>query len=98
DMPINWRNVWVGAFVTSLLFTLGKVAIGIYLGKAAVGSTYGAAGSVVAVTVWIYYSSLIFFFGAEFTHEWACESEPRLVQPNATPDRLTQRPSASRIL
>ena len=76
DMPIDWRNVWFGAFVTSLLFTLGKVAIGIYLGKAAVGSTYGAAGSVVAVTVWIYYSSLIFFFGAEFTHEWACASEP----------------------
>jgi membrane protein len=76
DMHVDWEDVWVGAFVTSLLFTLGKVLIGLYLGKAAVGSSYGAAGSVIAVTVWVYYSSLIFFFGAEFTHEYACLTNP----------------------
>jgi len=75
DKKIDWRDVWIGAIATAVLFTLGKVVIGIYLGKAAVGSTYGAAGSLVAVTVWVYYSSLIFFFGAEFTHELACAKE-----------------------
>jgi membrane protein len=60
--------VTIGAVGTSLLFTIGKFALGLYLGKASVGSTYGAAGSLVAVIVWIYYSAQIFFFGAEFTH------------------------------
>jgi len=75
DMPISWRDVWLGGLFTSVLFTVGKILIGLYLGKAAVGSAYGAAGSVIAVTVWVYYSSLIFFFGAEFTHELACAKE-----------------------
>ncbi|MGA8028518.1 MAG: YihY/virulence factor BrkB family protein [Bryobacteraceae bacterium] len=68
---ISWRNVAVGALGTALLFTLGKFLLGLYLGKASVGSTYGAAGSLVAVIVWIYYSAQIFFFGAEFTHVYA---------------------------
>jgi len=71
DARIDWKDVWLGALFTSFLFTLGKLLIGLYLGKTAVGSAYGAAGSVIAVTVWVYYSSLIFFFGAEFTHELA---------------------------
>ena len=62
------RSVWVGATATALLFTIGKFLIGLYLGKAAVGSAYGAAGSLVVVIVWVYYSALIFLFGAEFTH------------------------------
>jgi membrane protein len=72
EIQIGWKDVWAGAVATSFLFTVGKVLIGLYLGKAAVGSAYGAAGSMIAVTVWVYYSSLIFFFGAEFTHELAC--------------------------
>jgi len=71
DTPIAWRDVWLGALATSVLFTIGKAVIALYLGKAAVASAYGAAGSMIAVTVWVYYSSLIFFFGAEFTHELA---------------------------
>ena len=71
DEKISWRDVWLGAFVTAALFTLGKLLIGLYLGKASVGSAYGAAGSLVIVLVWVYYSAQIFFFGAEFTHVYA---------------------------
>lgn len=70
-VKISWRNVIVGAIGTSLLFTIGKFLLGLYLGKASVGSTYGAAGSLVAVIVWVYYSAQIFFFGAEFTRVYA---------------------------
>ncbi len=68
DVKIAWREVWLGASVTALLFTVGKTLIGLYLGKAAVGSAYGAGGSLIALLVWVYYSSMIFLFGAEFTH------------------------------
>ncbi len=64
---ISWRDVRFGAIGTALLFTIGKLLLGLYIGKASVGSTYGAAGSLVAVIVWVYYSAQIFFFGAEFT-------------------------------
>ncbi len=67
DVKINWRDVWLGAGVTALLFNIGKSLIGFYLGYASVGSTYGAAGSIVVLMVWLYYSSQIFLFGAEFT-------------------------------
>ena len=67
DVQIEWVDVWIGAAVTSLLFSLGEFAIGFYLGKAGISSVYGAAGSLVATLVWIYYSAQIFFFGAEFT-------------------------------
>lgn len=68
---ISWREVRVGAILTALLFTIGKLLLGLYLGKAGVGSAYGAAGSLVAVIVWVYYSAQIFFFGAEFTRVYA---------------------------
>lgn len=71
NAEVSWRNVAVGAIGTALLFTVGKFLLGLYLGKASVGSPYGAAGSLVAVVVWIYYSAQIFFFGAEFTHAYA---------------------------
>src|SRR4051812_11611605 len=71
NAQVSWRNVRVGAVLTALLFTVGKFLLGMYLGKASVGSPYGAAGSLVAVVVWIYYSAQIFFFGAEFTHAYA---------------------------
>jgi membrane protein len=71
DVRMPWRGLWVGATVTALLFTIGKFLIGLYMGKAAVGSAYGAAGSLVVIIVWVYYSGIIFLFGAEFTMCWA---------------------------
>lgn len=73
DVKIEWQDVILGAAFTSVLFALGRFLIGLYLGKASFGSTYGAAGSLVIVLVWIYYSSQIFFFGAEFTQVYARE-------------------------
>ena len=67
DAKIKWHLVWIGAFLTSLLFTLGKSALGLYFGKAEPGSGYGTAGSVVLIMLWTSYSSMIVFFGAEFT-------------------------------
>jgi membrane protein len=68
EAKIAWKGIWIGASVTAFLFTFGEFLIGLYLGKAAVGSAYGAAGSLVVVVVWVYYSAMIFLFGAEFTH------------------------------
>lgn len=68
---IPWSDVWIGSAVTSLLYSIGKLGIGLYLGKATVGSAYGAAGSMIVLLVWIYYSAQVFFFGAEFTHVFA---------------------------
>lgn len=67
DVKIAWRDVWLGSFLTALLFVIGKTLIGLYLGRTSVASAYGAAGSLVVILLWVYYSSLIFFFGAEFT-------------------------------
>ena len=71
DVPIAWRDVWIGAGATALFFTVGKSLLALYIGTAGVGSTYGAAGSLVALVVWVYYSAQIFFFGAEFTRVYA---------------------------
>jgi len=71
DVEIKWSDVWIGAAVTALLFTVGKLLIGLYLGNASIGSTYGAAGSLLVVLVWVYYSAQILFFGAEFTQVYA---------------------------
>ena len=71
DAPLSWRDVWTGALFTAGLFFLGKFAIGLYLGKSAVASGFGAAGSVVALLLWVYYSAQIFFLGAEFTRQYA---------------------------
>ena len=68
DIDNKWSDVWIGAIATAALFTVGKTAIGLYIGQAALDSTYGAAGSLLVVLAWVYYSSLILFFGAEFTH------------------------------
>jgi membrane protein len=68
DAPTDWRHSWIGGLVTAALFSLGKSLIGLYLGKAGIGSEYGEAGSLVVVVVWVYYSAQIFFFGAELTH------------------------------
>jgi membrane protein len=71
DARIQWRDVLIGAALTSFLFAIGKFLIGLYLGSSGVTSTYGAAGSVILVLLWVYYSSLIFFLGAEFTQTYA---------------------------
>lgn len=71
DARIQWRDVWIGAALTSVLFTVGKTLIGLYLGSSGVTSIYGAAGSLITVLLWVYYASLIFFLGAEFTQAYA---------------------------
>ncbi len=78
-VKIPWRTVWIGAFVTSLLFTIGKTLIGIYLSKSAVASSFGAGGSLVIILVWVYYNSQILFLGAEFTQvysKYLSETDP----------------------
>ena len=67
DAKVRWRTVWIGAIITALLFVLGKFLLGLYFGQANPASAYGAAGSIVLIMLWVSYSSLIFFFGAEFT-------------------------------
>jgi membrane protein len=71
DTEVEWRDVWLGAVITAALFELGKLLIGIYVGKLALGSTYGAAASLVILLIWVYYSSQIVLLGAEFTHCYA---------------------------
>ena len=71
DLKIAWRDVWLGAVITALLFAIGKWGIGVYLGKAAPGSAYGAAGSLVILLIWVYWSAQILFLGAEFTQVYA---------------------------
>lgn len=72
DVKISWREVWLGALTTAVLFTVGKSLLGMYLGKSSVASTYGAAGSAVIILLWVYYSAQILFFGAELTEVFAC--------------------------
>ncbi len=71
DAQIKWSDVWAGAIATSLLFLLGKFGIAFYITKSKIGSTYGTAGALVILLIWIYYSSIILYFGAEFTKAWA---------------------------
>jgi membrane protein len=71
DAPLSWRDVWIGAIFTAGLFSLGKYVIGLYLGNSGVASSFGAAGSVIALLLWVYYSAQIFFLGAEFTRQYA---------------------------
>jgi membrane protein len=86
DVKIAWRDVWIGALVTSALFHLGKLGISLYIGKASVASSFGAAGSLAVLLVWVYYSSQIVLFGAEFTRVFANEYGSRVVpDDNAIP-------------
>ncbi|MEQ1507386.1 MAG: YihY/virulence factor BrkB family protein [Myxococcota bacterium] len=93
EVRIRWRDVAVGALFTSALFTLGKVAIGLYLGNTNVGSAYGAASSLAILLVWIYYSSLILLIGAEFTQVWTRWHHPEVrAQEGAVFVESTARP------
>jgi len=94
DAEIRWRDVWLGGFVSAVLFTVGKVGIGYYIGRASIGSAYGAAGSLIALLVWVYYSSLIVFFGAEFTHAWATRQRTVEPMPYAEPGAAPQTKGA----
>ena len=71
DKPVAWRDVLAGSVATALLFTIGKTVIGLYIGSSKVASSYGAAGALVVVLLWVYYSAQIFLFGAEFTKVYA---------------------------
>jgi membrane protein len=93
DAEIGWQDVWLGGLITAVLFTLGKTAIGFYLGQASVGSAYGAAGSLIALLVWVYYSALIMFFGAEFTHAWTIRHHAVTPAPHAIPGAAPQTKS-----
>jgi membrane protein len=84
DAQIAWRDAWVGALVTALLFMIGKLLIGLYLGRSNPGQAYGAAASLAVLLVWIYYASMILLFGAEFTQSWAERRGGRVVpEPGA---------------
>ncbi len=100
DVDIPWKNLWVGAGVTALLFNLGKFLLGLYLGNSSVGSAYGAAGSLVVVLIWVFYSAQILLFGAEFTQVYSkyrglpIEPSKHAVrvpkQPDKAPDDLSR--------
>lgn len=71
DVKIAWGDVWIGAAMTAFLFAVGKILLGLYLGRSSVSSDYGAAGSIIVILIWVYYSAQILFFGAEFTQVYA---------------------------
>jgi membrane protein len=87
DVKLRWHDVWLGAFVTAMLFTIGRFAIALYLGHTTVAESYGAAGSLVALLIWIYYSSAIVFYGAEFIRAYRAERGLHVV-PKKTAVRL----------
>lgn len=93
---VAWRDVWLGAAITAVLFMVGKVALGLYLGKASVGSAYGAAGSLVVLVVWIYYAAQILFFGAELTQVCARRYGSRIIgaSPAHPKAMASNRPAA----
>lgn len=82
DVKISWRDVWVGGTITALLFTLGKFLLGIYLARSTISSAYGAAGSLVALLLWVYYSAQIIFMGAEFTQVYARKYGAEIIPKN----------------
>ena len=84
---IAWSDVWIGALVTAILFTLGKYLIGVYIGRAGVSSSFGAAGSIVVILLWVYYSAQIFLLGAEFTWVFAHRHGSRAGVPPGEPPR-----------
>jgi len=87
DVKLEWRDVLLGGAVTSLLFTLGKSLLGLYLGKASISSGYGAFASIVVLVIWVYYSGQIFFLGAEFTRVFANHYGS---QPNRNPEGMVK--------
>ena len=92
---IAWRDVWVGAAVTAALFAVGKLLIGLYIGRSSVASAFGAAGSLVVLLVWVYYSSQVFLLGAEFTRLYAEEHGSRSGVAVRSAPRIRVQPAAN---
>jgi len=93
DRTLTWRNVTVGAVVTALLFTIGKALIGWYIGGSTIATSYGAAGALLVVLLWVYYSAQIFLLGAEFTKAWSgLQGSPEALAAGARPTEATPRP------
>ncbi|GEC57036.1 membrane protein [Bradyrhizobium japonicum] len=90
DVLVAWRDVWLGALLTALFFEVGKAAIGLYIGKQGLESTYGAAASIVVVLIWVYYTSQIILMGAEITHAYA--KQRGSVKPRERSNRTNVRP------
>lgn len=97
DARIRWRQVWFGALITALLFEIGKTGLGWYLGREGAASAYGAAGAVVLLLLWVYYTSCILFFGAEFTQVYA-EADEDVIEPAAHAVRVTAEDRAQQGL
>jgi membrane protein len=97
DVRVHWRDVWIGAGATALLFEIGKVLLGLYLGREGAASAYGAAGSLVLVLLWVYYTSLILFFGAEFTQVHA-QARGARIEPSENAEPLTEEMRAQQGL
>ena len=98
DATVAWRDVWVGAAATALLFVIGKFLIGFYLGRSNPGQAFGAAGSLAVLFVWVYYSSMILLFGAEYTQSWAVHRGSGIVpeQGAVRVRKMTQRLSGGK--
>jgi len=94
DAKIEWRDLWKGSAITAAFFTIGKTGISLYLAHSATASVFGAAGSLVILLLWIYYSAQIFFFGAEFTQVYTKKHGSGIV-PNANAERINKNPDAS---
>jgi len=91
DVKLAWRNVLTGAAVTAVLFTIGKTLIGLYLGRSTVASVYGAAGSLIVILLWVYYSAQIVFFGAEFTKVYSRRFDTIAMAPEIGDVRTARR-------
>jgi len=90
DAKIRWKNVWVGAFVTAILFVLGKYVLNIYFQHDPLADTYGAAGSLVLILVWVYYTAVIFLFGAEFTQVYS-KAHDKTIEPDDTAVKVKKK-------
>jgi membrane protein len=94
---VAWKDVWIGAFMTAILFTIGKFGIGLYLGRGTVGSAYGAAGSLLVILVWVYYAAQILFFGAELTQVYASRHGSRKGAADAAAHATARAKAAARL-
>lgn len=94
DIEISWRKVWLGAAITAIFFTIGKILIGLYLGRSEIGNNFGAAGSLALIMIWVYYSTQILFLGAEFTQVYAkrTSGQPRPSEHAVEANRKTETP------
>lgn len=96
DVRVPWRSVWVGALFTAALFTVGKYLIGLYIAKTGAGSVFGAGGAVIVIMIWIYYSSLLILFGAQYT-KVAAEQHHVRIEPARQARFITEKEKVERI-